>query len=56
MDEWFVRGEGRPFYSPRRSVSARINMEICGHRLLEDKIESPAKKHLDGSLSGFGRP
>ena len=51
-----LRGEGGPFYSPRRSVPAKIKKETCGHRLLEDKIESPAKAHLDGSPSGFGRP
>ena len=56
MDEWFVRGEGSPFYSPRRSVSARINMEICGHRLLEDKINSPAKAEPELPQWGFGRP
>ena len=51
-----VRGEGGPFYSPRRSVPAKIKNETSGHRLLEDKIESPAKTHLDGSPSGFGQP
>ena len=41
---------------PRRSVPAKIKKETCGHRLLEDKIESPAKVHLDGSPSGLDRP
>ena len=45
-----------PFYSPRRSVPAIFNKESPVHRFLEDKIKSPAKPHLDGSQSGFGRP
>ena len=34
----------------------KTNKETCGHLLLADKIKSPAKPHVDGSLSGFGRP
>ena len=50
-----VRGEGVPFYSPKRSVPTRIkygNIDNC-HQ--EDKSESPAKMHLDGCTSRFSR-
>ena len=63
IDEWWnqcecmvLRGEGGSFYSLRRSVPTKIKKKTCGHRLLEDKIESPTKAHLDESPSGFGRP
>jgi len=49
-------GEEGSFYSPNRSIPAKICMETRGHRLLEDKIKSLAKLHQDRSPSGFGRP
>ena len=43
-----VSGEGVPFYSPRRSVPARIKYGNVDNRHQEDKSESPAKMHLYG--------
>ena len=50
-----VRGEGVPFYNPRRSVQARIKYGNVDNRLQEDKSESPAEMHLDGCTSRFGQ-
>ena len=50
-----VRGEGGPFYSPRRSVPARIKYGKVDNHHQEDKSESPAKMHLDGCTSRFSR-
>jgi len=49
-----MRGDGCPLLCPRRSIPAILNKETPGHQLLEDKISSLAKSHLDGSP--FGRP
>ena len=50
-----VRVVGGPLYSLKRSVPA---ISLCGNifnRLLEDQINLPAKMHLDGKQSRFGR-
>ena len=51
-----VRGEGGPFYSPRRSVPARIKYGNTGHRLQEDKDDLPTKARGIWHKSGAGRP
>jgi len=70
MDEWwkgwwngglgvlFWEGGG-PLYivlgRSRDYSTSALYMGTHGHRLLEDKIKSPTKLHLDGSLSRVGR-
>jgi len=49
-------GEGGPFYSPNRSVPARIKYENTGHRLQEDKHDLPAKDWAGWGQQGVGRP
>ena len=51
-----VRGEGVPFYSPRRSVPTRIKYGNIDNRHQEDKISLPAKIHLETPPSGVSRP
>ena len=51
-----VRGEGGPFYSPRRSVPAKIKYGNTGHRLQEDKDDLPAKARTIWRQHGAGRP
>ena len=51
-----VRGEGGPFYSPRRSVPARIKYGNTEHRLQEDKDNLPAKARTIWRQHGAGRP
>jgi len=45
-----------PFYSPRRSVTARIKYRNTGHRLHEDKDDLPAKDEAERRRHGAGRP
>ena len=47
--------EGGPFYSPLRSVHGKFIHGNIHNRLQEDEIRLPAKMHLDGSQSRFGR-
>ena len=49
-------GEGGPFYSPRRSVPARIKYGNTGHHLQEDKDDLPAKTRASWRQHGAGRP
>ena len=49
-----VRGEGVPFYSPRRSVPARIKYGNVDNRHQEDKISLAAKTQRDWLLGGVG--
>jgi hypothetical protein len=51
-----VRGEGGPFYSPRRSVPTRIKYGNTGHRLQDDKDDLPAKARAILRQHGDGRP
>ena len=51
---WGVREA--PFYSPRRSVPARIKYGNTGHRLQEDKDDLPAKDEAEWRRHGAGRP
>ena len=51
-----VRGEGGPFYSPRRSVSTRMKYGNTGHCLQEDKDDLPAKARTIWRKHGAGRP
>ena len=51
-----MRGEGGPFYSPRRSVPAKIKYGNTGHRLQEDKDDLPAKARTIWRQHGAGRP
>ena len=45
-----------PFYSPRRSVPARIKYGNTGHRLQEDKDDLPAKTEAGWRRNGAVRP
>ena len=45
-----------PFYSPRRSVPARIKYGNTGHRLQEDKDDLPTKARTIWCQHGAGRP
>ena len=51
-----MRGEGGPFYSPRRSVSTRMKYGNTGHRLQEDKDDLPTKARTIWRQHGAGRP
>jgi hypothetical protein len=51
-----VRGEGGSFYSPRRSVPARIKYGNTRHRIQEDKDDLPAKDEAERHRHGAGRP
>ena len=51
---WGVRKA--PFYSPRRSVTARIKYGNTGHHLQEDKDNIPAKGEAEWRRHGAGRP
>ena len=44
------------FYSPRRSVPARIKYGNTGHRLQEDKDDLPAKDEAEWRRAGFHLP
>jgi hypothetical protein len=51
-----VRGEGGPFYSPRRSVPARIKYGNTRHRLQEEKDDHLIKARAIWHEHGAGRP
>ena len=51
-----MRGEGGSFYSPRRSVPARIKYGNTGHRLQEDKEDLSANVEAERRRHGAGRP
>ena len=48
------RGEGSSFYSPRRSVPARIKYGNTRHRLQEDKDNLSVKDEAERRRHGAG--